>query len=91
LKYKVLYFGTQVELGVYTPRERELAKLMPIPKKLDTANFLRSPMPGSVVSINVKPGDKIVLGQVMQLFVGLELDIDNSILFCNRNSLLLKP
>lgn len=73
LKYRFLYFGTQFEIGVYTPRERELARLMPAPQVMDTVNFLRSPMPGSVISVNVKVGDKVVLGQELAVVEAMKM------------------
>jgi propionyl-CoA carboxylase alpha chain len=36
---------------------------MPKKEQIDTAKFVQSPMPGKVVHVNVKAGDKVVVGE----------------------------
>jgi propionyl-CoA carboxylase alpha chain len=50
-------------LEIYSPREWALARFMPAPRKDEMANVLLCPMPGLVVSIRVKPGDRVFRGQ----------------------------
>ncbi len=50
-------------LEIYSPREWALAQFMPAPKKADMANVLVCPMPGLVVDIRVKEGDRVFRGQ----------------------------
>lgn len=85
LKYKILYFGSVYDVGVYTPLEHSLAPLMPIPQKLDTVNFLRSPMPGSIVSVAVKPGDKVVIGQELVVVEAMKMQ---NVLRSERDSIV---
>lgn len=48
---------------IYTPREWELSRYMPLPKGPVVENFLACPMPGLVVTILAKPGDRVYRGQ----------------------------
>ena len=48
----------QFEVSVFTPRQFELIKHIKERPKLDASKVVLSPMPGSVVSLAVKPGDK---------------------------------
>jgi propionyl-CoA carboxylase alpha chain len=48
---------------VMTPREYELSKHMLEKKAPDFSKMLISPMPGALVSLNVKEGDHVVVGQ----------------------------
>lgn len=50
-------------LEIYSPREWDLARFMPPPKKDEMAHVLVCPMPGLVVDIRVKPGDRVFRGQ----------------------------
>jgi propionyl-CoA carboxylase alpha chain len=50
-------------LEIYSPREWALARFMPAPKKDEMANVLMCPMPGLVVDIRVKQGDRVFRGQ----------------------------
>lgn len=59
LQYKGNVFPVQVR----TRRHDELASLMPVVEELDVAKFILSPMPGSVFSVTVAPGDRVVAGQ----------------------------
>jgi propionyl-CoA carboxylase alpha chain len=62
-KYTMQYKGSHFTVSMMTPRQAELNALMPVPPKIDTSKLVQSPMPGLVVSIAVKPGDKVVAGQ----------------------------
>uniref|UniRef100_A0A8C2PPT1 Propionyl-CoA carboxylase alpha chain, mitochondrial n=1 Tax=Cyprinus carpio TaxID=7962 RepID=A0A8C2PPT1_CYPCA len=58
-KHKYAYFKLRVlsKLAAY------LSKHMPEKIPEDTSSILRSPMPGSVVAVSVKPGDNVAEGQ----------------------------
>ncbi|MEN6319809.1 MAG: biotin carboxylase N-terminal domain-containing protein [Syntrophaceae bacterium] len=67
-KYKenniwVAYRGATRVLGIYSPLEWELLYHMPKPKKVPPEDVVRCPMPGMVVTILVKNGDRIYRGQ----------------------------
>jgi len=55
--------GTPVAIELYSPREFELLLHMPVAQEIDYSKMVVSPMPGAVVSVNVKPGDQVLPGQ----------------------------
>ena len=48
-----------------TPRQAELAKLMPEKLPPDTSKLLLCPMPGLIVKVNVAEGDEVQEGQAL--------------------------
>jgi propionyl-CoA carboxylase alpha chain len=61
--YRLQMSGATLDIHVRNPREQALAKHMLEKKKIDTSKYLMSPMPGVLVSVNVKPGDQVFAGQ----------------------------
>ncbi|MEE6470818.1 hypothetical protein FKM82_009072 [Ascaphus truei] len=59
----IQFLGTVYKLQVLTKLAAELSKYMPEKVEEDTSNNLRSPMPGTVVTVSVKPGDMVSEGQ----------------------------
>ncbi|XP_077153195.1 propionyl-CoA carboxylase alpha chain, mitochondrial [Ranitomeya variabilis] len=59
----IQFLGTVYKLQVLTKHAAELSKYMPEKVEEDTSSILRSPMPGSVVAVSVKPGDMVSEGQ----------------------------
>uniref|UniRef100_A0A673GGD5 Propionyl-CoA carboxylase alpha chain, mitochondrial n=1 Tax=Sinocyclocheilus rhinocerous TaxID=307959 RepID=A0A673GGD5_9TELE len=57
------YLGTSFKLRVLSKLAAYLSKHMPEKIPEDTSSILRSPMPGSVVAVSVKPGDNVAEGQ----------------------------
>ncbi|KAF4118701.1 propionyl-CoA carboxylase alpha chain, mitochondrial [Onychostoma macrolepis] len=57
------YVGTSFKLRVLSKLAASLSKHMPEKVPEDTSSILRSPMPGSVVAVSVKPGDNVAEGQ----------------------------
>ncbi|XP_056110300.1 propionyl-CoA carboxylase alpha chain, mitochondrial [Rhinichthys klamathensis goyatoka] len=57
------YLGTSFKLRVLSNLAASLSKHMPEKVPEDTSSILRSPMPGSVVAVSVKPGDRVAEGQ----------------------------
>ncbi len=53
------FLGTKFDMTLHTRREHELAAYIPEPVVKDTSNMLVSPMPGKVLSVDVKAGDKV--------------------------------
>ncbi|MEQ2284040.1 hypothetical protein AMECASPLE_017542, partial [Ameca splendens] len=51
------YMGTLFKLRILSKRAAELNSYMPEKVSEDTSSILRSPMPGTVVAVSVKPGD----------------------------------
>jgi propionyl-CoA carboxylase alpha chain len=59
----VAYRGATRVFGIYSPLEWKLFYHMPKPKKIVAEDVIRCPMPGMVVAILVKKGDRIYRGQ----------------------------
>uniref|UniRef100_A0A3Q4HS77 Propionyl-CoA carboxylase alpha chain, mitochondrial n=1 Tax=Neolamprologus brichardi TaxID=32507 RepID=A0A3Q4HS77_NEOBR len=57
------YLGTLFKVRVLSKLAAELNSYMPEKVSEDTSSILRSPMPGTVVAVSVKPGDTVAEGQ----------------------------
>ncbi|GAB5448270.1 acetyl-CoA carboxylase biotin carboxylase subunit [Gymnodinialimonas sp.] len=57
--------GADLQVFVRTPRQAELAGLMPEKVAPDTSKLLLCPMPGLVVKIDVSEGDEVQEGQAL--------------------------
>ncbi len=80
--YRLGHRGVELDAVVYSPREAELAKLMPVKLPPDTSRQLLCPMPGLVVSIEVETGQKVQAGE--QLCVVEAMKMEN-VLRAERN------
>jgi propionyl-CoA carboxylase alpha chain len=66
--------GIEAVATVRSPRQAELAALMPVKRPPDTSRHLLSPMPGLVVSIAVKEGDEVQAGQVLATIDAMKME-----------------
>ena len=57
--------GADLKVHVRTPRQAELAKLMPEKLPPDTSKMLLCPMPGLIVKVDVEVGDEVQEGQAL--------------------------
>ncbi|MBN7786325.1 acetyl/propionyl/methylcrotonyl-CoA carboxylase subunit alpha [Ponticoccus gilvus] len=57
--------GADMKVHVRSPRQAELAKLMPEKLPPDTSKLLLCPMPGLIVKVNVSEGDEVQEGQAL--------------------------
>ncbi len=57
--------GADLKVFVRTPRQAELARLMPEKMPPDTSKLLLCPMPGLIVSVAVQVGDEVQEGQTL--------------------------
>lgn len=71
--YSMRYLGTEFHVLVDTVAESAVRKYMPEKVKVDSSRNLLSPMPGSVVSINVKPGDTVIVGQELAVVEAMKM------------------
>ena len=62
---RIRHRGADLKVNVRTPRQAELAALMPEKLPPDTSKMLLCPMPGLVVSIAVAEGDEVQEGQAL--------------------------
>ncbi len=63
--YRVRLRGADLKVHVRTPRQAELAALLPEKAPADTSKMLLCPMPGLVVKLNVAEGDEVFEGQAL--------------------------
>ncbi|MDG2242016.1 MAG: acetyl/propionyl/methylcrotonyl-CoA carboxylase subunit alpha [Rhodospirillaceae bacterium] len=72
--YLLFHNGAKVEARVYTPREAELVKLMPVKVAPDMSSFLLSPMPGLLVSVEVKEGQQFKAGENLAIVEAMKME-----------------
>ena len=63
--FRIRSRGADLKVHVRTPRQAELARLMPEKLPPDTSKMLLCPMPGLIVSLNVAEGDEVQEGQAL--------------------------
>ncbi len=63
--FRVRYRGADLPVRVRTPRQAELAQLMPEKLAPDTSKLLLCPMPGLIVKVDVQVGDEVQEGQAL--------------------------
>jgi len=73
LTYQVVYHGSRFDIQVCSAREQQLKAFMPVKEDTDTSKYLMSPMPGSVVSLSVNPGDTVVVGQELCVIEAMKM------------------
>jgi propionyl-CoA carboxylase alpha chain len=66
--------GTREKVFVYTAREAALARLMPEKKLADSGKVVKSPMPGLVLSISVKPGQDVQAGEAIAVVEAMKME-----------------
>lgn len=65
--------GASMEILLQSPREYELSKHMHPPKEVDTSDMVLSPMPGTLVSFAVEPGDYVQIGQELCVLEAMKM------------------
>jgi propionyl-CoA carboxylase alpha chain len=71
--YRLSWRGLALDAHVYTPREAELARLMPAKKLADTSKTLLCPMPGLVVSLAVVEGQQVKAGDTLAVVEAMKM------------------
>ncbi|WP_116086729.1 acetyl/propionyl/methylcrotonyl-CoA carboxylase subunit alpha [Tropicimonas sp. IMCC34011] len=61
--FRIRHRGADLDVKVWTPRQAELAALMPERVAPDTSRLLLCPMPGLVVALHVEEGQEVEEGQ----------------------------
>jgi propionyl-CoA carboxylase alpha chain len=72
--FQLTYRGVREKAYVYTEREAELARLMPVRKSADAGKFVRCPMPGLVLSIAVAPGHDVKTGEIIAVVEAMKME-----------------
>lgn len=63
--FRIRSRGADMKVHVRSPRQAELAKLMPEKLPPDTSKMLLCPMPGLIVKVDVAVGDEVQEGQAL--------------------------
>ncbi|MDV4143741.1 MULTISPECIES: acetyl-CoA carboxylase biotin carboxylase subunit [Shimia] len=66
--------GADLKVHVRTPRQAELAELMPEKLPPDTSKMLLCPMPGLVVKLDVEVGDEVQEGQALCTIEAMKME-----------------
>ena len=72
--FRVRLRGADLRTHVRTPRQAELAALMPEKAPPDTSRYLLCPMPGLVVRIAVAEGDEVQEGQALATVEAMKME-----------------
>ena len=72
--YRLFHAGSQMDVGVYTVREAELARLMPHKPPPDLSKYLLSPMPGLLKSLAVKEGQEVKVGETLAVVEAMKME-----------------
>jgi len=72
--YLLGHNGAIQKINVRTPREAELAALMPVKTPPDMSDFLLCPMPGLMVSLDAQVGDAVKAGQVLCVVEAMKME-----------------
>jgi propionyl-CoA carboxylase alpha chain len=85
--YTLRHRGITAHAMVATPRGAELAKKIPEKEKADTSKLIVSPMPGLVVSIDVKPGQEVKSGEGVAVVEAMKMQ---NIIRAERDGVIAK-
>ncbi len=72
--YRLFHAGSQMDVGVYTVREAELARLMPHKPPPDLSKYLLSPMPGLLKALAVKEGQEVKTGETLAIVEAMKME-----------------
>ena len=72
--FRIRLRGADLKVRVQTPRQAELAALMPEKLPPDTSKFLLCPMPGLVVKISVEEGQEVQEGQALATVEAMKME-----------------
>lgn len=86
-KYRLWHGGHQCDLSILTPREAELMLLMPEKAPPDVSRHLLAPMPGLLVSVAVKEGDEVKVGEELAVLEAMKME---NTLRAERNGVVAK-
>jgi len=85
--FRIRTRGADLRVAVYTPRQAELAALMPEKMAPDTSKLLLCPMPGLIVKLDVAEGDEVQEGQALCTVEAMKME---NILRAERKGIVSK-
>lgn len=72
--FRIRTRGADLKVHVRSPRQAELARLMPEKTPPDTSKMLICPMPGLVVKVDVAEGDEVQEGQALCTIEAMKME-----------------
>ena len=87
LAVRVSHNGTQLDSLVLTPRAAELHALMPYKAPPDMSRYVLSPMPGLLVDVAVRPGQKVQAGERVAVIEAMKME---NVLFAAADGVVSK-
>ena len=72
--FLLAHHGIEAKAFVYTEREAQAARLMPVKQPPDTGKWLLCPMPGLVVSIAVAEGQEVKVGETLAVVEAMKME-----------------
>ncbi|MEE9446526.1 MAG: acetyl/propionyl/methylcrotonyl-CoA carboxylase subunit alpha [Arenicellales bacterium] len=72
--YVLSHKGYRLDARVLTPNIAALSRLMPPKKEIDLSKFLLSPMPGLLINLDLKVGDKIHAGSELAVIEAMKME-----------------
>ena len=72
--HRLTHRGTVLDVAVRRPRVAQLAALMPKKQPADLSKYLRCPMPGLVVSVNVAVGQAFEAGHPLAVVEAMKME-----------------
>ncbi len=72
--FRIRNRGADIKVHVRTPRQAELARLMPEKLPPDTSKMLLCPMPGLVVKVDVEVGQEVQEGQALCTIEAMKME-----------------
>ncbi len=85
--FRIRSRGADIKVHVRTPRQAELAGLMPEKLPPDTSKMLLCPMPGLIVKVEVEVGDEVQDGQALCTIEAMKME---NILRAERKGVVTK-
>ena len=85
--FRIRTRGADLRVHVRTPRQAELARMMPEKVAPDTSKMLLCPMPGLIVSMDVAVGDEVQDGQTLCTIEAMKME---NILRAERKGIVAK-
>ncbi|KAJ3299794.1 hypothetical protein HK104_006923 [Borealophlyctis nickersoniae] len=73
LGFVLQHYGTKFPVTVKTKKQHEMSKYMKEKEKIDLTRMILAPMPGSVVSVQVKEGDMVAEGSELAVVEAMKM------------------
>lgn len=72
--FRIRYRGADLEIQVWTSRQAEMSRHMPVKENVTAQSKLLCPMPGLISSINVNVGDSVEIGQALCTMEAMKME-----------------